>query len=63
LVWFQLPVLKLLLLSIVLMTFVVPAYAARTTNPVRALQTALGGILLVELWYAFFLYFLYIRLM
>jgi hypothetical protein len=56
-------VLKLLLLSIVLMTFVVPAYAARTTNPVRALQTALGGILLVELWYAFFLYFLYIRLM
>jgi len=53
---------KFLLLSIILVTFVCPAYAARTTDPRRAFLTAVGGLLVAELAYAFFLYFLYQRL-
>ena len=54
--------LKLLLLSIVLATFVVPAYAARGKDPRRALLSALGMMLLVEIAYAFFLLFIYPRM-
>ncbi len=54
--------LKFLLLSIVLLTFVIPAYAARGADPRRALLSALGAMLLVEAGYALFLLVLYPRL-
>ncbi|MGZ6099189.1 MAG: hypothetical protein ACXWLL_12395 [Myxococcaceae bacterium] len=54
--------LKFLLLSIVLMTFVVPAYSARGRDPRRALLSALGTMLMVEIAYAFFLLVVYPRL-
>jgi hypothetical protein len=55
-------VLKFLLLSIVLATFIVPAYAARGKDPRRALLTALGTMALVEIAYAIFLLVIYPRL-
>lgn len=54
--------LKLLLFSIILATFVVPAYAARGKDPRRALLSALGTMLLVEIGYAIFLLVIYPRL-
>jgi hypothetical protein len=55
-------VLKLLLLSILLATIVLPIYAARRKDPRQALWTALGAMFLAELGYAFFLFFIYPRL-
>jgi hypothetical protein len=55
-------VLKLLLLSIVLLTFILPAYAARMKDGRRALFSALVAMLAVEIGYAFFLYFIYPRM-
>ena len=56
-------VLKLLLFSILLCTFVLPAYAARAKDARRALWSLLGTMLLVELGYALFLFLLYPRLL
>jgi hypothetical protein len=55
-------VLKLLLISILLATFFLPAYAARTKDPRRALWSLLGTLFLVEVGYAFFLFLVYPRL-
>lgn len=55
--------LKLLLFSILLCTFVLPAYAARAKDARRALWSLLGTMLLVELGYALFLFLLYPRLL
>jgi hypothetical protein len=55
-------VLKFLLLSILLLTFLLPAYAARIRDPRRALVSALVSMAFAELGYAFFLYVLYPRL-
>jgi hypothetical protein len=55
-------VLKLLLLSVVLLTFLLPASAAKLARPRRAFQTLLASVLLAQVGYAFFLYFLYFRL-
>ena len=59
--WYRHPatVKKLVLLSIVLATFILPAYAARTRNPRQALLSALGAVFLVELGYAVFLYLVF----
>lgn len=54
--------LKLLLLSIVLATFVVPALVARERDPRRALRQVLLAMLGVEVCYAVFLYVVYPRL-
>jgi hypothetical protein len=51
--------LKLLLLSIILATFILPASVARARNPRRALWSLLAAMLLAELGYAFFLYVVY----
>jgi len=58
----QRPVLKLLLLSILLGTFFLPIHAARIRDPRRALVSVLVSMAVAELGYAFFLYFLYPRL-
>jgi hypothetical protein len=55
-------VLKFLLLSILLLTFLLPAYAARMRDGRRALISALVSMAFAELGYAFFLWFLYPRL-
>jgi hypothetical protein len=55
-------VLKLLLLSIVLATFVVPALVARERDPRRALRQVLLAMLAVEVCYAVILYVVYPRL-
>ena len=55
-------VLKFLLLSILLLTFLLPAYAARMRDPRRALISTLVSMAFAELGYAFFLYVLYPRL-
>ncbi len=54
--------LKFLLLSIVLLTFILPAYAARGRDPRRALLSVLGAMLMAEVGYAFFLLVVYPRL-
>ena len=54
--------LKLLLLSIVLSTFILPVYAARGKDPRRALLSLLGTIAVVEVGYALFLLLVYPRL-
>jgi hypothetical protein len=54
--------LKLLLFSIILATFLVPAYAARGKDPRRGLLSVLGTMLLVEIGYAIFLLVIYPRL-
>jgi len=56
-------VLKLLLISVLLATFVIPAAAASGKKPGQALRVTLLSILLAELAYAFFLRFVYERLM
>jgi hypothetical protein len=56
------PVLKLLMLSILLSTFILPAYAARMRDPRRALKSVLVSMAFAELGYAFFLYVLYPRM-
>lgn len=56
------PVLKFLLLSILILTFLLPAYAARMRDPRRALISALVSMAFAELGYAFFLYVIYPRL-
>lgn len=55
--------LKFLLLSIVLLTIVLPVYAARGKDPRRALLSALAAMALVEVGYAFFLLVIYPRLL
>jgi len=55
-------VLKLLLLSIVLSTFILPAIAARGRDPRRALRQGLLSMLGAEVCYAVFLYVVYPRL-
>lgn len=59
---YRAPMQKLLLLSILLLTFLIPARAARVASPRRALRNLLGSMVLVQLGYAFFLYFLHARL-
>ncbi len=54
-------VLKFLLLSILLATFILPAVASRIREPRRALVSALTSMLFAEVCYAFFLYVLYPR--
>jgi hypothetical protein len=54
-------VLKLLLLSILLATFLVPAYAAKIPDARRAFVTMLTAMVLAEVGYAFFLYVIYPR--
>jgi hypothetical protein len=54
-------VLKLLLVSILLATFVVPAYAARIPDARRAFVSMLMAMVLAEAGYAFFLYVIYPR--
>ena len=56
------PVLKLLLFSILLATFLLPAHAARLKDPRRALVSVLVSMAVAELGYAFFLYVVYPRL-
>jgi len=55
-------VLKLLLISVLLATFVLPALTASGRRPLSALRAMLTVILLAELAYAFFLRFIYDRL-
>jgi len=54
-------VLKLLLISMLFATFLVPAAAASGKRPLSALRSMLTTILVAELAYAFFLRFLYGR--
>jgi hypothetical protein len=56
-------VLKLLLISILLATFLLPAVAASGKKPLPSLRALLTSILLAELAYAFFLRFIYGRLL
>jgi len=56
-------VLKLLLLSIVLSTFVLPAFAARGRDPRRALRSVLVAMFAAEVCYAVFLLLVYPRLL
>ena len=55
--------LKFLLLSILLLTFILPAYAARMKDARRALLSALVSVLGAVVGYAFFLYFIYGRML
>jgi hypothetical protein len=54
-------VLKLLLLSILLATFFLPAAAARVKDPRRAMISMLTTMLLAEIGYALMLYVVYPR--
>jgi hypothetical protein len=54
-------VLKLLLMSVLFATFLLPAAAASSKVPAKALRHMLGWFLLAELAYAFFLRFIYGR--
>ena len=56
-------VLKFLLLSVLIATFVAPALTAGAKNPRRALRFLVLAMSLVELGYAFFLRFLYERML
>jgi hypothetical protein len=56
-------VLKLLLISVLFATFFLPAAVASSRRPRRALRNLIASILLAELAYAFFLRFLYGRLL
>ncbi len=53
--------LKLLLMSVLFATFVLPAVAASGKRPLSSLRSMLISILFAELAYAFFLRFLYSR--
>jgi hypothetical protein len=55
-------VLKLLLLSILLMTYFLPILSARVGQPRRALATLLALVLIGEVCYALFLLVIYPRL-
>jgi len=59
---YGLAVQKLLLLSILLATFLLPALAAQVKSPRRALESLLAAMLLFEVGYAVFLYAIYPRL-
>jgi hypothetical protein len=52
----------LLLISILIFTFVLPARASRSRRPARALRSLLLSMCAVELGYALFLRFVYGRL-
>jgi hypothetical protein len=52
-------VLKLLLMSVLLATFLLPAVAASGRKPFRALRITLVSMLVAELAYAFFLRFIF----
>jgi hypothetical protein len=54
-------VLKLLLVSVLLATFLLPAATASGKKPLKALQTMLVLMLLAHIAYAFFLRFVYGR--
>jgi hypothetical protein len=54
-------VLKFLLLSILLATFLIPAAAARVTQPRRAMVTMLIAMAVFEVGYAVFLLIIYPR--
>jgi len=56
-------VLKLLLISVLFATFLLPVAAASSRRPVRALRNLVIAILLAEVAYAFFLRFLFSRLL
>ena len=56
-------VLKLFVLSILLLTFLLPAVAARIGNPRRAFFSMLVWMAFVEVGYAFFLHYVYFRFM
>ncbi len=58
---YLLRVLKLLLISVVFATFLLPALAASSRKPLNALRAMLISMLVVELAYAFFLRFMYWR--
>ena len=58
---YLLRVLKLLLISVVFATFLLPALAASSRKPLNALRAMLITMLVVELAYAFFLRFMYWR--
>jgi hypothetical protein len=58
-----LSVLKLLLTSVLFATFLLPVAVASSRSPARALRKLMVSILLAELAYAFFLKFLYGRLL
>jgi Ca2+/H+ antiporter len=55
-------VLKVMLISVVLATFLLPALTASGKRPLSALRAMLMAILLAELAYALFLRFVYDRL-
>jgi len=55
--------LKLLLSSVLFATFLLPVTVASSRRPGRALRKLIVSILLAELAYAFFLKFLYGRLL
>ena len=50
---------KAFLLSIVVLTFVLPAYAARTRDPARGLTSLVGMMLLAEATYCAILYLVF----
>ena len=56
-------VLKLLLTSVLFATFLLPVAVASSRSPGRALRKLMVSILLADLAYAFFLKFLYGRLL
>jgi len=58
-----LTVLKLLLTSVLFATFLLPVAVASSRSPGRALRKLMVSILLADLAYAFFLKFLYGRLL
>jgi hypothetical protein len=53
---------KLGLFSILLLTFLLPAYAARMTDGRRALKSLLVSMAFAEVFYAFFLYVVFPRM-
>jgi hypothetical protein len=55
-------VLKLLLMSVLFATFLLPAAAASGKKPIGALRAALISFLIAELAYAFFLRFVFGRM-
>jgi hypothetical protein len=54
-------VLKLLLMSLLFATFLLPAAAAPSKKPLTALRAMLFSILIAELAYALFFRFIYYR--
>jgi hypothetical protein len=54
-------VLRLLLLSVLVATFLVPVVTARARDPRRAFLALLTYVVTAEVGYALFLYFIYLR--